>query len=230
MIAEFTFNIKFNNDSINLKNLNSNIARFIDSILCKDEVIKDKHYDRIFKEYSFNFPILKDRKIDTESTYSFKLRTMNSLVINQLLQLMGKNYESNNIVLVNLNMKMININKNAFWLRTLTPTLVRRYEGYWRTIEDFTTDDLITALENNIRKKFKQVYGRNLSGSIIDKLAVSNNYPISIEDHSNTYLCDKYNFKLSKNKEKQNIIKLLFALGFGERNARGLGFIEYIPF
>lgn len=227
MIEEFEIKIKIKNKLLNLSNINNVIAKFLDSMLCNNKEIKENHYKRVFKEYNFSSPILKEGIVELNNIYSIKLRTKSKTIANELKKYIKKEFEDYNAKLVSIKYRAITVNKKNNWYKTITPTLIRRYEGYWGGIEDFKIDDLIVACENNIRKKYKQIYKEELIGSIIEKLIRTNKYPISIEDYNNTYLCDKYKFKLANNVNKTRVINILLTLGFGERNSRGLGYVKY---
>lgn len=135
--------------------------------------------------------------------------------------------ELKKVTIKDFNINLKDENRNSLKIITVTPTLIRHLEGYWRGL-GLKEQDVLESIENNLKKKSEFFNKKTLKGNLIKSIRTLNKHPISVKSHNNTYLCDKYEIEFNNRSDLEYILSIAFNYGIGEQNARGLGYVEFI--
>lgn len=215
-------------ENINSNESNEYICELIDSVLAKEEKYLKMHNDIGFKKYCFNnfYPMEKDYIYKEGNIYTFKLRSVDKDLVKYIEDNMKNSY-TKSIKVLSITSRVIP-KKHIDKVFSITPTVIKFESGYWRSSNSI--EDIENRIVKNLKKKYKQYCGVELSDNIevFNFIKLKNKRPIPTKYKNVCLLGDKFEFKVSNNPIAQELLYLALGTGLGEMNARGFGFANYL--
>lgn len=215
-------------ENINSNESNEYICELIDSVLAKEEKYLKMHNDIGFKKYCFNnfYPMEKDYIYKEGNIYTFKLRSVDKDLVKYIEDNMKNSY-TKSIKVLSITSRVIP-KKHIDKVFSITPTVIKFESGYWRSSNSI--EDIENRIVKNLKKKYKQYCGVELSDNIevFNFIKLKNKRPIPTKYKNVCLLGDKFEFKVSNNPIAQELLYLALGTGLGEMNARGFGFTNYL--
>lgn len=215
-------------ENINSNESNEYICELIDSVLAKEEKYLKMHNNIGFKKYCFNnfYPMEKDYIYKEGNIYTFKLRSVDKDLVKYIEDNMKNSY-TKSIKVLSITSRVIP-KKHIDKVFSITPTVIKFESGYWRSSNSI--EDIENRIVKNLKKKYKQYCGVELSDNIevFNFIKLKNKRPIPTKYKNICLLGDKFEFKVSNNPIAQELLYLALGTGLGEMNARGFGFTNYL--
>ena len=215
-------------ENINSNESNEYICELIDSVLAKEEKYLKMHNDIGFKKYCFNnfYPMEKDYIYKEGNIYTFKLRSVDKDLVKYIEDNMKNSY-TKSVKVLSITSRVIP-KKHIDKVFSITPTVIKFESGYWRGSNSI--EDIENRIVKNLKKKYKQYCGVELSDNIevFNFIKLKNKRPIPTKYKNICLLGDKFEFKVSNNPIAQELLYLALGTGLGEMNARGFGFTNYL--
>ncbi|TJX13725.1 CRISPR-associated endoribonuclease Cas6 [Tissierella creatinini] len=226
-VKEFSIKV-FLFEEIDLKQIGEKLGSLLTEVLCQDEGWKERHYDKSYKGYCFNYlyPLAVDGKYKKGGVYDFQCRVIDRKVEKILDERLQTFCNKNFKVLI---VKKINVNKNRIIEKvfTTTPLLLKNEDGYWRKNKDIEFFE--NRIKNNLIKKYKFITEDQIVEPIIyNNLSIDNEKPIGVNLKGITLLGDKVTLLLSQDDLSQKIAYYALGMGVGENNVTlGAGFLNF---
>ena len=213
---------------IEIKTLRRNLVYFIDSILVKNPEYECFHGENKLKGYTLDllYPMEKDGLYKEDKVYSFRVRTLDK----QLAQYLSKSFvrhTTNDFIGVQSSFKTIPC-KPLKTLYTITPVIVKTQEHcYWRECLSF--EEYEEQLKKNLWKKYRNFTGKEPDESlpIWDGIMLKSKWIVPFTYKNITLPGDKFELRISNNKQAQEIAYMALAVGLGDLNSRGASFMGY---
>lgn len=227
----FEINIRvYTKTKIALEDVGKRLTYLVDSVIIKDEKYLLMHKTNIFKPYIFNYlyPVEKAKEYKDETLYTFQIRTLDSNLMDYLCDALPKQ-ETNELLVVQVNRKIIYKRNQLTKLYSITPTIIKVEEGvYWRNA-NYELQDLKEQFRNHSIKKWNTFFpNRKIEQS--DNVPVfteirhlNKDMPIKVSYKNINLLGDKFEFMISDDYKSQQIAFLILCTGL-EMNTRGFGF------
>ncbi len=217
---------------LNFKDSYDAISKYISYSMMQTDNYKTLHSSKAFKHYVFDsfYPLEKDKVYKKDKVYSFTLRSLNGEFIEAMQEALRQNI-NNPIFLV---IETVKKDIKQFFIKELysqTPVVITVKRGlYWSVQKDGDVLKLIKQLQDNLEKKYKSFYGKELSGekNFIQVLELKNRVPQSVFITKNKQKVRLFGnkFKIIPNEDEisQKLAFLALGAGMGEKNSFGAGF------
>lgn len=217
-------------NTVYYKDALESITRLIDKAIVITPEDADFHQSKAFKFYSHSnlWPIEEQKEYLAGKEYKCQIRTIKLDVYTKLLtNMIG--LEHNGLVVKEISCSKLTpclIDK----LYTLTGCYVTYKDTkYWR--ENKSIFEFIESLSSNLIHKYESFYGVTLDSKaeLFSAVNIKNNKPL-FNKVKDCYLpTDKLELTIAPNKQAQSLAWFAIATGIGEKNTRGLGFVDYTP-
>ncbi len=218
---------------INLEECTYKIAKLIDTVLAKDDSLKNFHEENRYKNYVFGgfSPFERDKLYKKDKIYNFQLRTIDRNLADYFIKNL-EHFYNDDMNVVSVEIKIIQqkyINK----LYCLTPIILKDYgndgdkKGYWKN--NFSVEYFERRVIENLIKKYNSFTGEKIDEDfqIFSNIQFINQKPISFNYKNIKLLGDKTDLVIESNKIAQQLAYMALGVGIGECNARGAGFVNY---
>lgn len=203
------------------------ICDLVDTTLAKNSKYLEFHNENCFKNYSFNdlYPIEENKIYKADNIYSFQLRTVDkelgAYLSNELI-----NASNKKIKVLKIDLKIIK-QKHIDKIYSITPMVLKTDTGYWKgnlSIEDFEN-----RLRTNLIKKYNTFTNDKVNENfpLFTSIEFKNKKPIGVNFKNIKILGDKISLNISDDEISQKIAYFAIAVGLGEMNSRGLGYVNY---
>ncbi|MDB1969323.1 CRISPR-associated endoribonuclease Cas6 [Clostridium tertium] len=213
--------------NINIIDTQTEIAKFIDGAMAKDERFLDLHQRNEFKNYCFDsfYPTENDKVYKSGGIYTFTLRTAKGDLANFLTKSLA-NYFNNSIKGLTTEVKIVP-KKFIEKIYTLTPIIIKTESGYWKG--NLSIDDFEKRIIENLIKKYNEINNIKIEEDfeLYNSIEFKNKKPISVNYKNIKLLGDKISVNISSNPVAQELAYLSLGTGVGEMNSRGLGYVNY---
>ncbi|GAA0825015.1 CRISPR-associated endoribonuclease Cas6 [Clostridium tertium] len=213
--------------NINIIDTQTEIAKFIDGAMAKDERFLDLHQRNEFKNYCFDsfYPTENDKDYKSGGIYTFTLRTAKGDLADFLTKSLA-NYFNNSIKGLTTEVKIIP-KKFIEKIYTLTPIIIKTESGYWKG--NLSIDGFEKRIRENLIKKYNEINNTKIEEDfeLYNSIEFKNKKPISVNYKNIKLLGDKISINISSNPVAQELAYLSLGTGVGEMNSRGLGYVNY---
>ena len=213
-------NIKYND-------IQTEISRYIDETMSKNESFLNLHQRNEFKNYCFDsfYPIEEDKVYKEGRMYTFTIRTTNDNLATFLTKEMANNF-NDSIKGITTEAKIIP-KKFIEKIYTLTPIIIKTDSGYWKG--NLSLDDFERRIKENLIKKYNEINNTKIEEDfeLYDSIEFKNKKPVSINYKNIKLLGDKIAINISSEPLAQELAYLSLGTGLGEMNSRGLGYVNY---
>ena len=209
-------------------------SEFLDTYLSKRTEFLKLHEENSFKMYCFDqpYPIEKDGIYKKESVYTVRIRTVDTRLLQYLLDGLSNHYTTW-IKGLTLNVKSIS-KKMLAQIYSITPAVIKcegsvekGQGGYWKKC--LTFEQYEKRLVENLVKKYNVVMCTKIDEgfSLYHQIELTNNKPIAVPYKNIRLLGDKICIHAAENELAQELLYLSIGVGICELNARGMGFVNY---
>ncbi len=213
--------------NINIIDTQTEIAKFIDGAMAKDERFLDLHQRNEFKNYCFDsfYPTENDKVYKSGGIYTFTLRTAKGDLADFLTKSLA-NYFNNSIKGLTTEVKIIP-KKFIEKIYTLTPIIIKTESGYWKG--NLSIDGFEKRIRENLIKKYNEINNTKIEEDfeLYNSIEFKNKKPVSVNYKNIKLLGDKISINISSNPVAQELAYLSLGTGVGEMNSRGLGYVNY---
>lgn len=213
--------------NIKIIDTQTEIAKFIDGAMAKDERFLDLHQRNEFKNYCFDsfYPTENDKVYKSGEIYTFTLRTAKGDLADFLTKSLA-NYFNNSIKGLTTEVKIIP-KKFIEKIYTLTPIIIKTESGYWKG--NLSIDDFEKRIRENLIKKYNEINNTKIEEDfeLYNSIEFKNKKPVSVNYKNIKLLGDKICINISSNPVAQELAYLSLGTGVGEMNSRGLGYVNY---
>ncbi|MDU3523759.1 MULTISPECIES: CRISPR-associated endoribonuclease Cas6 [Clostridium] len=213
--------------NINIIDTQTEIAKFIDGAMAKDERFLDLHQRNEFKNYCFDsfYPTENDKVYKSGGIYTFTLRTAKGDLANFLTKSLA-NYFNNSIKGLTTEVKIVP-KKFIEKIYTLTPIIIKTESGYWKG--NLSIDGFEKRIRENLIKKYNEINNTKIEEDfeLYNSIEFKNKKPVSVNYKNIKLLGDKISINISSNPVAQELAYLSLGTGVGEMNSRGLGYVNY---
>ena len=213
--------------NINIIDTQTEIAKFIDGAMAKDERFLDLHQRNEFKNYCFDsfYPTENDKVYKSGGIYTFTLRTAKGDLANFLTKSVA-NYFNNSIKGLTTEVKIVP-KKFIEKIYTLTPIIIKTESGYWKG--NLSIDGFEKRIRENLIKKYNEINNTKIEEDfeLYNSIEFKNKKPVSVNYKNIKLLGDKISINISSNPVAQELAYLSLGTGVGEMNSRGLGYVNY---
>ncbi|MBC2578595.1 CRISPR-associated endoribonuclease Cas6 [Peptostreptococcus russellii] len=205
----------------------SEISKFIDSALGKDERWKKFHEDIGYKMYNFNqfWPIEKDKIYKKGALYVFNIRTVNDELSENVFSNLN-NHSTDSIKGIVTESRIIP-KKLIEKIYNITPVILKTENGYWK--ENISLEEFERRIFENLVKKYND-YSKNKIDEdfqLYNSITFLNKKPIKSHYKEISLLGDKLSLEISEDEMAQKIAYFSLGVGIGEMNSRGYGYCNY---
>lgn len=213
--------------NIKYQDIQTEISKFIDEAMAKNEKFLELHQRNEFKNYCFDsfYPIEEDKIYKESKIYSFTLRTINE----DLAKFLTKELENSfNNTMKGLASEIKIIPKKFIEkIYTLTPIVIKTDLGYWKG--NISIDDFERRIKENLIKKYNEINETKIQEDfeLYNSIEFKNKKPVSINYKNIKLLGDKISINISSEPLAQELAYLSLGTGVGEMNSRGLGYVNY---
>jgi len=227
LVYEIPLTVKLNNN-IYLSDIHKYIGKMIaKTIYHENSSIKEEHYKHKYKDYIFsNLGYVKDRNYKQKRKYTLTLRTINPMVIGNML----KSYKDEYGEIIkgdNVKVTLFNSNNKIKAVFPVNPVILVKPDKTYFSPDSDEIDVAIKLLNDNAEKKVKQFLNIDLKIDFIESIRILNEYPIVINYKNNKFLGNKFLIIPKMDEESQLAAKLLYGIGLGNKNASlGAGFFN----
>ncbi|WP_310603146.1 CRISPR-associated endoribonuclease Cas6 [Anaerosporobacter sp.] len=202
------------------------ICRFIDGALCKKEEFKELHNARKYKMYCYNslYPISEDRIYHKNQTYQLQIRTVDTNLAEYFANEL--NVIEDRIIKIQSSAIEFIAKKEIEKLYSITPTLMKRDDGYWR--DCISVEEYMESIKINLIKKYNAYTNTKLDEEFdfIKEIQFSNRVPIKCAYKNVNLLGDKIDIQIASNERAQQLAYFALGVGILEGNARGFGYMK----
>lgn len=213
--------------NINIIDTQTEIAKFIDGAMAKDERFLDLHQRNEFKNYCFDsfYPTENDKVYKSGGIYTFTLRTAKGDLADFLTKSLA-NYFNNSIKGLTTEVKIVP-KKFIEKIYTLTPIIIKTESGYWKG--NLSIDGFEKRIRENLIKKYNEINNTKIEEDfeLYNSIEFKNKKPVSVNYKNIKLLGDKISINISSNPVAQELAYLSLGTGVGEMNSRGLGYVNY---
>lgn len=214
--------------NIKLIDIQTEIAKFIDGAMAKDERFLDLHQRNEFKNYCFDsfYPIENDKVYKNGGIYTFTLRTAKDDLADFFTKSLV-NFFNNSIKGLTTEVKIIP-KKFIEKIYTLTPLIIKTESGYWKG--NLSIDDFEKRIRENLIKKYNEINNTKIEEDfeLYNSIEFKNKKPVSVNYKNIKLLGDKISINVSSDPLAQELAYLSLGTGIGEMNSRGLGYVNYM--
>lgn len=209
------------------------ISKFINfSISFSGGLFEKFHKSRGLKNYVVSGfePVERDGVYKKESVYLFRVRSFDKDFIEILERRLKENINNPNMAVTTTYIKEI----KKFFIKelySLTPVIVTTQKGiYWTFHKDGDILRLITQLHNNLERKYKAIFGRELKTkeNFIERIEIKNQVPQTIEFSKNgkkiKLFGNKFEITPKSDEVSQTLAFIALGAGLGEKGSFGGGF------
>jgi CRISPR-associated endoribonuclease Cas6 len=204
------------------------IGKNISSAMLRSEYLMKYHKEKTYKYVFGNFtPVEKDGIYKEGRLYMFELRTFDEKFLNHINKCL-KDYESNTIKVITLNIKTVKQRKIKF-IRTINPAIVTTEDNKpWTRKDDLLL--LVRRIHENAAKKYKKFFNRDIGETedyFIEKLKILNKKPMSYKYKNIHLIGNKYLIKVNEDEKSQKLAFVTLGAGLAEKNSiLGAGYCE----
>ena len=203
------------------------VTKFIDSCLCKNELMQEWHYKQEFKLYSHDnlFPIPQDKEYKGDNNYTFTIRTVDSNFAKYLNENLY-NQRTQYFIGLTTNIRILP-KKVIHKVYTLTSCIIKNEDGYWRN--SLSIDEYINRLRISSIRKLNQFIVEKIDEDILflEKITFRNKLPVKFKMKDVNLLGDQLEIIVPNNSISQDLYYFLLGVGLGELSSRGAGFLNY---
>ncbi len=215
------------------------LSKFISFSLCQIEDYEKLHNENKYKNYCFSTisPPQKDKVYKKDKSYEFIIKSLDKEFIEDLAIKLRENINNPYLQVLKTEFKKI----KQFHIRELysiSPCIVtvKTVEGkrrFWTVQEDGDILKLAKQLQDNLEKKYKDFYGKELKSTqnFIQLLAIKNQKPQSIfftkDGRKIRLFGNKFQIIVNEDKVSQKLAFLALSCGVGEKNSLGGGYLGW---
>jgi len=212
------------------------ISRFISFSMFLDENLKNLHYQKRVKYYTFSSFNAQDKnekrsKIYKKNfLYNFRLRSLDKSFIERMEKLLRKNINNPFFIVKETKYRVKNY-KKIDEIYSLTPVIATLKNGDFWTFHRSGDILLLTKLlHNNLEKKYNSFYKDKISAkeNFIETLEIKNDKPQTIEiiknDKPVKLFGNKFKIKPKDDEISQKLAFVALGAGLGEKGSFGGGF------
>lgn len=209
--------------TIEKRNVQEKIARFISSYMALNEKFLEVHESSDYKGYCFDSLKPISKIYEKEKNYDFRIRSIDNELTNYFLEGL-ENFSNEDFKALTIKVKKIS-KKHIAKLYSLSPVLVKD-DGYWKLNEDFELFE--RKINENAFKKYKKFIKEDLKEEkFYTNLKFTNKVPIGTHYKTVTLLGDKVELEIKGDSISQDIAYMLIGTGLAEGNGIGFGFVGY---
>lgn len=224
--VEVRLSIIFKKD-IYVKNIVEALSSGFNRCLLQHEDMKELHYNKNFKPYSFSFPseTIENNTFSKFTPYTIRFRAVDYIFESLFECLQERNNDTFYIDDIT-NIKTIKQNDiHLSKLVSLSPVITIK-DGKCITLENIDLEDIKKRLQINAIQKFNQFEDEHISldTEIFESVKCLNNRPISYSYKGGYLIGNKYEIKIKDDELSQKIAFVMLYSGIGEKNSLGLGF------
>lgn len=201
---------------------------FIDTCLAKDNKYLEFHKKNCYKGYVVNnpYPLEPDGEYKKEKVYTIRIRTIDKNLLNYLSENLSNTTSE---YIKGLTVKIWVVPRKLISkIYSLTPVVLKLDEGgYWKSNIPFEKYELL--LKTNLVKKYNRFMDTKIDEDfqLYTYIQKTNHVPINVKYKNIVLLGDKFDIEIADNETAQNLAYLSLAVGLGENNSRGCGFVNY---
>lgn len=158
---------------------------------------------------------------------SFYLRSFKEEIIFAMLKSIG--FEDKIFKIDNISIREINFSKTKAFITQNPAIITTREERFWTMQESKGLSELIDALHNNLEKKYKTIFGKDLNNcaNFIKTIQIKNQKPLTYRYKNIKLFANKFFIEPKDDELSQKLAFVALALGIGEKNATvGAGFCK----
>lgn len=202
------------------------IAKFISMYLARDEGFLKLHMSKGYKPYSLDYlyPMEKDLIYKKENIYTFRIRSIDTKLVNYFLNGLDdfSNDDFKGLVLKARTIPHRHITR----LYSLTPIIFKNDGGYWKGVMEL--DEYENRLNSNLFKKYKSFVGDiEQEDKFYKSIKFLNEKPIAIKYKGVELLGDKLELEIKDDKLSQDLAYLALGVTFSEGSSFSCGFMGY---
>lgn len=212
---------------IELTEVQSKIASFIDLSFGKNEELVEFHERNTFKNYCFDllYPIEKDKVYKKNQIYTLRIRTISKFLADFFSNKLVNCYDSNFKALVS-EIRIIP-KKPIEKLYSITPIILKNDTGYWK--DSISFENFERRIKENLIKKYNTALGTKIDENfdLYTGIEFINHKPISVKYKNIKLLGDKISINIGDDSKAQDLAYVALGCGMAEMNSRGFGFVNY---
>jgi CRISPR-associated endoribonuclease Cas6 len=218
------------NNNIEFADVNEKISKLINYSFNNSQVLSCLHKSTGLKHYNFSwlYPIEKDKCYKADEIYSFLFRSHDIKLINEFIKCID-NIKNDDFIVTNVILKSWDY-KEIDYVDNLTPTVITLKDGIRWNKETHGTEVAFTGLFNNLIKKYNSLNNTNFNFSysdIIKDIEVKSNIAIVFKYKGILILGYKFRIRFQENSIAQEIANMAVIEGIGEKNSSmGAGFVK----
>lgn len=202
------------------------VSSYLDSGLCKNEKFLDKHNEKEYKLYNFNYlyPIETDKLYKKDKFYILTIRTIDREIADYIDSVICNHFDEN-IKGITSEVKIIK-RKIIDKIYSITPVLIKNNDGYWKKNNDLEFFE--KRIKENVLKKYKYITNKELEVcDFYNEIKFKNHKPIATNFKNIKLLGDKIELSIEDNPISQEIAYMILGVGLAENNSRGAGFMNF---
>ena len=206
------------------------LSQFINEAFNDKGELSKKHFENSYKFYSFDLlynPSIQpiDGKYPKENSYKFRIRAMDSGLLEQL-KIRFAEVKNQNFTYIGSEHRTV---KQFFvqHIDSVTPVIVSVENGlYWTMEKDGDILKLQRQLHDNLEKKYQSFYGEKLEPmqNFIQLIEIKNHKPQTINYKNIRFFGNKFRIVPHEDEVSQKLAFLALGCGLGEKNSVGGGF------
>ncbi len=214
------------NVTVDYKDQAEFIGKQINKSLLGDEYLKERHTKNTFKHYVFSgfYPVEPRKPSLADHVYVFRIRSMSKRIALGLKKCL-ENFKTDEIQVLAVQV-IEKSRKHIKQLYTLTPAIMTiSPKNHWIVGQDI--DLLLTAINNNLKRKHKDLYGKEIPDhvDIIKSIEIINEMPIILNYKEGKMFCNKFRILVNEDPYSQMLATIALGSGLLEKNsAIGCGF------
>lgn len=202
------------------------IGKNINKLMLLDEVLKEIHHKRQFKNYVFDnfYPLEKDKIYKKDKLYVFKIRGIEDDFMKKIHNCLS-NFKTYDFEVISTAFNKIELDKIGE-LYTVNPVIITIDNKPWLQKDDISL--FKDRLEANLEKKYNNFFNSriDLKDRFVKNIKFRNKYPMYFNYKGGIKLLgNKVSLDIEDNEDAQKAAFLALAVGIGEKNSVvGAGF------
>ncbi|MCT4594813.1 MAG: hypothetical protein N4A57_11175 [Anaeromicrobium sp.] len=205
-------------EDVKMIDVGSVLGRHINYCMSKNEILRDIHKSTLPKLYCYDYPypFEADKTYKANKVYVFKLKTPKEYIAKEMRKVLSF-YNTDKIKPLGCDLRtkrFFNVEK----LLTVTPAVTTVDNRNWIVGNDF--DLLWKRIDNNLEKKYKQLYGDpiELNGSAIECIDIKNKVPVTMNYKGGKILGNKFELRFKPDELSQKLAFIALSTGILEKS------------
>lgn len=212
---------------IPVKSIMESLSSGINVCLLNNEDMKNLHYNKQFKPYSFSFPdeTIENNTYKKHIPYTIRFRAVKELFESIFVCLQERNNPIFYISDVSRYKEVNQQNVKLSRLVSLTPVVITT-NSISMTLDNMDLNVVKQQIQINTIKKYNQFTNNNVSlnTNFIEDIKCLNKKPISYNYKNGFVIGNKYLLQIKADELSQKLGFTMLYSGIGEKNSLGLGF------